>query len=214
MIVPGMSLAEIKQSLIKDYQTDLRSKLNSIEIMYKRKFFSNGHRNYTETIPLTAKSLNKWRIIAECKIDHVHLTPYLIYQDRVGLCVVHLSLMTVPIGFMHFNSHFFTRYKERAKIKPIKPEEVIKLFFKTNSYLTPCYITQEDNSEQLFTPLNGGLGLGIYHELDNIYEFKTFVDDSLLGENQKKQIGEVYMETLKGIMAALQDPNRKVRDFY
>ena len=214
MIVPGMSLSEIKQALIKDYQSDLRSKLNSIEIMYKRKFALNGHRNYTETVLCPAKSRNYWRIIVECKIDHVHLTPYLVYQGKTGLCVAHLSLMTAPIVFMNFSSHFFTRFKERAKVKPTKPEEVIKLFFKTNSYLTPCYMAQDDNSEQLFTPLYGGLGLGIYHQHDDIFEFKTFVDDTLLKPEQLKQIGEVHMETLKTIIESFKDPHRKERDFY
>lgn len=62
--------------------------------------------------------------------------------------------------------------------------------------MLPCYWPKPDASLQLFCPLDGGIGLGIFHEDLQVCEFKTFVDDSLLGEDQKQEVVDIYQTTL------------------
>ena len=69
----------------------------------------------------------------------------------------------------------------------------------------PCYTTEEDVKQQLFVPVDGGVGLGIYHGEDYIFEFKTFVDNSLLTERQRKNVGEIYVDAMKQIMEAMKN---------
>jgi hypothetical protein len=125
-----------------------------------------------------------------------------------------------PDGFspslMHFNTHFFKRYRERGKVDIEKPEDLVKFFFKKNSVLIACYYPREDGTQQLFTPLAGGVGLGNYHEESDICEFKTFVDHSLLGEDQKIQIMDIWTQTLTELTEEItrrirkKDPNYKI----
>ena len=72
-------------------------------------------------------------------------------------------------------------------------------FFKKNLVLLTAYFPRKDGTQQLFTPLVGGVGLGDYHKDADICEFKTFVDDSLLGQNQKEAIISIWTDTLKEI---------------
>ena len=80
-----------------------------------------------------------------------------------------------------------------------KPEDLVKFFFRKNLALIPCYFPREDGTQQLFTPLAGGVGLGNYYEDLDICEFKTFVDNSLLGKNQQEAIFSIWTDTLKDI---------------
>jgi len=203
MIVPGMTLVEIKKSLLNDYNNGLHQKIRAIDIIYKRKFQLNKNHDFVETITYPAASKNDWRIIIYCTKNHVHTVPYLYSYDHVGITATHLNDMYTPLIFMHFNSHFFKRYKERIHLDIVKPQELVKLFFRKNTYILPCSDELEDGTKQVFSPLDGGVGLGIFHEADNIYEFKTFVDNSLLGDNQKKKITEIYRDTLEKIVESL-----------
>ena len=214
MIVPGMSLQEIKKSLLNDYDTELRARLNFIDITYKRKWLLNGKHDAIETIHFPAKSKNNWRITVHCQKTHVHVVPYLISYNEFGIVAALLTPSLTPMAFMHFNTHFFQRYRERAKIKADKPVELVKTFFKQNMYMMPASITQENGSEQVFTPLNGGVGLGIYHEADDIYEFKTFVDNSLLKEEQFQKIAEIHHETFKVLTEAYPKAAKHPKKFY
>lgn len=80
----------------------------------------------------------------------------------------------------------------------------MKKFFRNNIVLLPCYWPRKDGTLQLFTPLAGGLGLGNYHMESGICEFKTFVDDSLLGQDQKDEIIRIWTETVNELMAEMQ----------
>jgi hypothetical protein len=104
---------------------------------------------------------------------------------------------------MHFNTHFFKRYRERGKIAIEKPEDLVKFFFRKNLVLLPCYFPREDGTQQLFTPLLGGVGLGNYHEETGICEFKTFGDNSLLRQDQKEEIVNIWTATVNELMAEI-----------
>ena len=77
-------------------------------------------------------------------------------------------------------------------------------FFKKNLVLLTAYFPRKDGTQQLFTPLVGGVGLGDYHKDADICEFKTFVDNSLLGQNQQQAILSIWTDTLKEMTAEMQ----------
>ena len=65
MLVPSMSLQEIRKALVTDYENELHGKLKAIEISSKGKWIRNGRKDFTETIMFTTKSKNNWRITIE-----------------------------------------------------------------------------------------------------------------------------------------------------
>ncbi|MBC8045836.1 MAG: hypothetical protein H7Y00_03520 [Fimbriimonadaceae bacterium] len=199
MLVPNMTLHEIRNAVINDYVQEIKNKLELIKITYPGKLMRNGYKDIVETITFNAKSRNNWRITIVCKKGKLSSTPYLVAYDNIGITASHIPYFYNPYRFMHFNSHFFKRYRERAKIKIEKPEDLVKYFFRKNFFLIPCYVPREDGTQQLFTPLADGVALGNYHPGSEIYEFKTFVDFSLLREDQKKQGAEILTDTIKDV---------------
>jgi len=207
MIVPTMSLPEIQKSIFDDYACDLKSKIESVKITHHSKWIRNGRKDFSETILSPVKSKNNWRITVACNRNGVTAIPYLISYNNIGITASNISLDFDTLPMMHFNTHFFKRYRERGKIAIEKPEDLVKYFFKKNIVLLPCYFPREDGTQQLFTPLAGGVGLGNYHVESDICEFKTFVDNSLLRQDQKDEIYSIWNQTLTELVAEM---NRRI----
>jgi len=203
MLVPTMTLQQIRKALVADYERELKGKLKMIEISSKGKWMRNGRKDFAETILHTTQSQNNWRITIEYKKGVLTTIPYLISYDGTGITASHFMMGFGPERLVHFNTHFFKRFKERGKIDIEKPQDLVKYFFRNNSLMLPCYFPMADGTNQLFCPLAGGIGLGRYYEEGNIHEFKTFVDNSLLREDQKQQIQEIFKETINELMAEM-----------
>jgi hypothetical protein len=204
MLVPTMSLTEIKKSVLNDYKPEIKNKEESIKMAYKQKWIRNGRKDFAETIAFPVKSKNNWRITIICEKGDVTTIPYLISYDKFGVTASQLLTNTPDVQLMHFNSHFFKRFRERGKIDIDKPDQVIKLFFRKNQLLVPCFSPREDGTQQLFVPVQDGVGLGNYHPDTFICEFKTFVDNSLLGKDQLEAVNQIWSDTLTEIMAEMQ----------
>lgn len=121
---------------------------------------------------------------------------YLCFFDKIGIAVYYLTTNLEPTDFIYFTTHFFKRYRERLKLNHEKPEELVKHFVKKNIFMIPHAQENEGEQPRVFTRLDSGagLGLGIYHDEDDIYEFKTFVDESLLTQNQKNKMAEILIK--------------------
>jgi hypothetical protein len=203
MIVARMSLPEIRKSVFDDFTSEVKSKMHSIQVTHQSKWLRNGRKDFVETIPFCVKSKNNWRITVLGNRNGVTAIPYLISYNDIGITASHIPPDFDFMPLMHFNTHFFKRYRERGAITTEKPEDLVKLFFKKNTLLLPCYYEREDGSQQLFTPLFGGLGLGNFHEESGICEFKTFVDNSLLRQNQIEEIQKIWAHTLDELTAEI-----------
>jgi len=194
MIVPSMTLPEIRKALVADYDRELKVKMNALRISSEGKWARTGRKDFAETIQFTTQSGNQWRITVECKKGNIVTLPYLVAYDDKGITAWHFLAYFGSDRLMYFNTHFFKRYKERGKIGIEKPEDVVKHFFRKNIVVFPSYYPMEDGTKQLFCSVFGGVGLGKFHndaDVGEIYEFKTFVDNSLLREDQKLQIQEI-----------------------
>jgi hypothetical protein len=203
MLVPAMSLSEIKKSVYNDYKPEVKNKVETIKTVYKAKWIRNGKKDFAETVAFPVKSRNNWRITIICNNNNVTTIPYLIAHDKHGITASCMSDLTEN-HLLHFNAHFFKRFRERGKIDMDKPDQVIKLFFRKNLCLVPCYSPRKDGTQQLFVPVYGGVGLGNYHPDTQICEFKTFVDNSLLKQDQLEEINEIWTDTLNELMAEMQ----------
>ncbi|MDQ6902232.1 MAG: hypothetical protein M3139_04355 [Bacteroidota bacterium] len=207
MIVPNMSLSEIRKSVFDDFACEINSKIHALKITYYGKWIRNGRKDFVETIRFPARSKNNWRITVASDKNGVQAIPYLISYNNIGITASQISSDFDPMPLMHFNTHFFKRYRQRGNIAIEKPEDLVKFFFRKNVVLLPCYFARENGTQQLFTPLAGGVGLGDYHEDANICEFKTFVDNSLLRQDQKDQIDTIWADTITELTAEM---NRRI----
>ncbi len=204
MLVPAMTPEEIRNALISDYETELKIKFKGIEVAYVSKWKRNGKKNFFETISHCTKTNNHWRITIRCKDGGCWMMPYLIFYDHVGVSAFYLAPETGTESLMWFNTHFFKRYRERLKIDIEKPEDLVKHFFRHNMYMVPCYYPMPDGKEQLFCPLTEGLGLGLYNQELKTYVFKTYVDRSLLHEEQKQKMVDIWHKELDALLVKIQ----------
>ena len=116
MIVPSMTLQEIRKALVADYEDELCGKFKSITITTKSKWMRSGRKDSVETVLFTSRSKNNWRIIVHCKNGNISTVPYLISYDQTGVTASHFMYGHGSESFMYFHTHFFQRYRERAKI--------------------------------------------------------------------------------------------------
>ncbi len=135
MLVPSMTLPEIKRSLFQDYEGELHIKISALKAGAQRKWLVNGRKDFIETILFTAKSKNVWRIFITRSNHGFFAMPYVIFYNKIGITASHLTASLGTLSFVHFNTHFFKRYQERAKINLEKPEDVVKLFFRKICHL-------------------------------------------------------------------------------
>ncbi|MGN6265266.1 MAG: hypothetical protein ACTHM5_06310 [Ginsengibacter sp.] len=198
MIVPSMTLPEIRKSVLADFDGEIKSKIQSLNVTYQGRWLRNGRKDFVETISYRVKSKNNWRITVSCGATGVNTVSYLISYNNIGITASHIPIEFEPT-LMHFNTHFFKRYRERGKISIEKPEDLVKFFFRKNILFIPCFYPRKDGTYQLFTPLEGGLGLGTYYEEFGVCEYKTFVNSDLLREEQKEEIRRIWTETLKAL---------------
>ncbi|MEY4876089.1 MAG: hypothetical protein RL708_1238 [Bacteroidota bacterium] len=196
MIVPSMTLHEIRKALVYDYEHEVHARMKADEIIAKGKWIRGGRKDFIETNSFITNTKNKWRIIVNCDKGLVSTNAYVISYNEIGITASHFLFGLDTEHLMHFNTHFFKRYKERLKINIDKPEDLVKYFFRHNLGMIPSYFPMDDGTKQLFCSLNGGVGLGKYYEEESIHEFKTFVDNSLLRNDQKEQIQQIWIETL------------------
>lgn len=192
MLVPSMTLQEIKHALITDYSREMKLKFKGLHVCIRGKWLRNGQKDFIETISHISKSRNHWRIIVQMKGQFASIMPYMVAYDHVGITASHITDPSGSMEMLNFNTHFFKRYRERMNLDIEKPEEVVKYFFKRNPRVITGYYPMPDGTNQLFCPINGGVGLGYYHEESGVLQFKTFVDDSLLRENQKRDLARIW----------------------
>lgn len=199
-----MTLTEIKRALLFDYETELKSKINLIQHQHKSDWIRCKKKETLTTIHFETKTKNKWRLLVQTSQYSNQVLSYLCFYDEVGINVYYLTTNLAPLAFLYYNTHFFKRYRERMKLNIEKPEDLIKHFIKNNIFMVPHAQENEREKGRVFTRMDSGagLGLGIYHEEGDIFEFKTFVDLSLLTENQKKKMNEIFLEYFNKLMIA------------
>src|SRR5205085_6923321 len=105
MIVPSMTLPEIRKSVDEDYISDIKNKVASVEITSKGKWVRNGRKDFVETILVPSKSRNNWRITIKCDKNGVTAMPYLISWNDVGINATHMTFDYEPPTLLHFRTH-------------------------------------------------------------------------------------------------------------
>lgn len=128
MIVPNMSLPEIRKSVSDDFTGEIKNKLHSIKVIHQGRWIRNERKDFVETISCPVKSRNNWRITIFCGKNGVTTVPYLIAYNNIGVTASHIPADFDSMPLMYFNTHFFKRYRERGKISIEKPEDLVKIF--------------------------------------------------------------------------------------
>lgn len=141
MIVPAMSVTEIHNELVKDYDNCI-SRIDRDFKHYRRAIIkSTKFPMYFKPIDYTTPSRNKFVILVEAEskknANDLLITLIGYYLRPEGI----YAAMIVPSKngdkkICIYPPHFFERYKERYLQNDLSALEVIKQYFKINSAIT------------------------------------------------------------------------------
>lgn len=210
MLVDTMDHIEITNEIKKDKQKIYATTLLRLGEEYERerkKLKIEKKRTYTKEYCIKTAKKNNWIIflrkapskeIFKNKYD-LQVTSIVYYYNNTGLRVFNCTnIETLAV----YNGHFFTRYNERLKLNLSKPLDIVKHFFRYNSYMARDLV-KKNRRYYVISFCRDGLVLG---ELQ--YGFlwlvnKTFVSKDLLkpeqDEAEKEIIAELQQEIIFGM---------------
>lgn len=213
MLVPSMSWEEIIAEVNSDYIALLKLmnyKLKNIGFRMQRL----GEVRFTETFHMKTEKMNDWTIILNISPFTSEFCFYLKSYDRHGIVAYKIAQEGDAFMLVKFNSHFFKRYRERMQLDVVKPEQVMKHFFKNNIDEKHAVSDEYTNGAQLaFFSYPNGMGVGRFDAEKNVVHIKTFITKELFNEQQKRMFefmeDENHTEDILEVSVATQNFTNK-----
>ena len=146
-----------------------------------------GETRFVETFHMKTDRMNDWTVILHVSPLKSEYCFYLKSFDRHGIVAYKIAQEGEGLMLVKFNSHFFKRYRERMNLDIVKPEQVLKHFFKNNIDEKHATSDQHENGAQLaFFSYPNGMGIGRFDAEKSVVHMKTFITKELFNEQQKR----------------------------
>lgn len=211
MLVASMNHIEITKEIKKDQQKLLATTILRLGAEYDRerkKLKIDKTRTYTRDYTIKTASKNTWLIMLRktpskekySKTEDLQITCVTCFHDGQRLWVFNCTnIETLAV----YTGHFFNRYNERLHLNLSKPIDIIKHFFKYNSYISRTSVT---NKEFLYIGFcRDGIVFGEFLSDLTWFVHKTFVSRDLLrpdqDEAEKELLTAMHSEVVKGMRA-------------
>ncbi len=192
MLVPSMTLQEIRKEFEKDYPIlrrkiqyvthDLTKKLNRYT---KSQGFINIYDYYS-------KNKNHWLYRLNISDKDKKQSVMMLYHNGKGN--VAISILG-NLQMVYHTGHFFERYNERNNLGLSTFKDIVKAYmnetfvidFKTLDEIAPGIF-------KVFCIIPSGVALGMFNEKINMVKTNTFLTNSMLSQNQLKLKEELKNE--------------------
>ena len=125
MLVPSMSLEEIRREIHKDIIIVWR-KVRYTVIDLKKANKPLGNRRIVKLLPYRSTQKNTWLIKIEIDKKGTLLSFLVYYYNNNGLAAIEVFFNSAMM--MYFTTHFFKRYNERLNLNCKTPEELLHTF--------------------------------------------------------------------------------------
>ena len=184
MIVPSMTLEEIRKEIEKDIpivirkmeyvSNDVGKKLSKVEK-------KNGFEYYYEYY---SKYKNNWICRVVDKSDEIDVFPMLIYHNGIG----HVSMTITPdMNIIYLTAHFIKRYNERCNLRLNTYNEIIRAYMRENIRYDIRKIEMvEPGIYKMFCVISSGIILGMLNNNIKLMKANTFIPNSMLNKNQSE----------------------------
>jgi len=182
MLVPAMTLEEIRREVEKDFPI-VHRKSSYVSNKMKRIFRDSLRQgNVVRFFDYVSKQKNKWIYKIELSNKPALITFMAYYYGAKGLNAV---MMISDNNMLYFSAHFFNRYNERRKLNLAMPHDIIRSFMSDN--LQFSFKKLEEISAGVYTffgVTDSGVALGTYYQNANLYKMNTFITSDMLTGNQ------------------------------
>ena len=194
MIVPSMTLEEIRKEIEKDYpilyrklgymSEDMRKKLSKQQLL-------NGYETFFD---YRSKYKNQW-VNRICVFKpHVNIQCMLVYHNGKG----HVGIVvTAKRNLIYHTGHFFSRFNERKNLGLVTFHDIIC------HYLTESNAIDIQEMEEvapgvftMFAVVPSGIIMGTVHRPFSLIKANTFLSHEMLNHRQT-ELKNLVKETMK-----------------
>ncbi len=227
MLISTMTPKEIREEVYKDYRSIIDISLNRLTQKYNRerkKLKVRKESTFQRFYSIKTKNKNPWLIaigkapIVEKykKTEDMHLGLYVYYYTSKGIRVFkpnpNVHDFSKNRGLVVYNSHLFTRYRERMGLSITDPLEIIKRYFTHNAYLTASD-TIIDGRQYTLSKVKEGYVLGEIQEEGWFWAQKTFITEDQSFDCQDEVAQQLMSNLQKNLNDMLYEPQFRQLDY-
>jgi len=194
MLVPAMTLEEIRREVEKDYPIVHRK--SSYVSRKLQRLLRNAIRENTVVrfFDYYSKQKNNWIYKIELNKKLPQITFAVYYYGDKGLTVIEPIASNI---MLYCTAHFFNRYNERRNLNLIMPNDIIRSFMNDNVQFTFKRLEEiYPGNYTVFGTTDSGITLGTFNASTNLYKLNTFITRDMLRGDQVEM--EVQMKMMLG----------------
>jgi hypothetical protein len=195
MLVPSMTLEEIRKEINKDFPILLR-KIGYVNHDVRKKLSkAQKAEGYSQFFDYTSKFKNQWIYRIHSFKKYSDNSAMLIYHNGKGHAGIAVSK---DLSIIYHTGHFFLRYNERRNLNLKSINEIIRAYMCENVDIE--YFDLYEISEgvtAIFGDLKSGIVLGTYNEPLDFLKLNTYIPHEMLSKNQNQKLIELKEATLK-----------------
>jgi hypothetical protein len=182
MLVPSMTLEEIRREITKDFPIVFR-KASYVGNKVRKAAHPKRDERYGTQFDYLSKYKNNWICNLEVGKKEMKIHCMAHYYAELGLAGV--GLLNESDWLMFFTSHFFKRFRERLKLNIIQPLDLLHHYMATqNLYVFHKIRKLDDKTSSMFCVSESGVILGVINEQEKFYRMNTFLTSDMLGKSR------------------------------
>lgn len=188
MIVPAMTLQQILNELLEDYQSVKRRAGVQSDVLQNQLKRKHGHHE-THAMKYKTGNKNEWSILMRIFPHQTQQLYYLESEDKYGKVAYQLDFYSgdKQPGIVKYNPHFFKRYRERQEIALTHPSEIVRHFFRHNMDRQVGQTEQNDDGTRFVNYVfTEGVGIGWIDLPSKIAVLKTYLPHHMLNNKQQR----------------------------
>jgi hypothetical protein len=200
MLVPSMTLQEIRKEINKDFPILFRKTIYVLQKLEKQLQKAEKKKGFTAFYNYCSKYKNQWIYRLNITKKQSLSTCMLLYHNGRG----HIAIATTQnLNLIYHTPHFFERYNERLQLGLKTQNEIYQSYMNE----TPTYKFQnlEEISPGIFTMfcvIDSGIILGIHNEPLKMIKANTFLTHDMLRKDQRELMAVLKNESFKYIPSA------------
>jgi len=195
MLVPNMTLDEIRKEINKDFPILVR-KMGYVTQDIQKQWRKVGKPDdYIKFFDYTSKFKNHWIYRIEPLRKFSNCSAMLVYYNGRGHAGIASSK---ELNIIYHTGHFFLRYNERRNLELKTLEEIIRAYMNENHDIE--YIDLEEISDDvttIFGEIVSGIVLGTYNKRLDFLKLNTYLPHHMLSSNQNQKLIELKEATHK-----------------
>ncbi|MEI6853084.1 MAG: hypothetical protein WCL06_09585 [Bacteroidota bacterium] len=195
MILPNMTLEEIRKEIDKDFPI-LHRKMKYVQDDLDKKYSKLQKREgYTEYFEYTSKYKNHYIYKIQRQRKHTERQSMLVYHNGIG----HVGIgVTYELHILYYTAHFFKRYNERRNLGYILHNDIVRALLNENDHVGFTELEEiAPNIHTIYGFIKSGMILGTYNRNVDLVKLHTYLTNEMLNQNQNDRMTHLKEVLLK-----------------